>query len=310
METLSLRPYASKQTQLVCPEHFSLNSTLSFLTKDKGTLLLKTAGDFVSFAIDRAGDTFILSVTQQGSRLGITLAGSQVGESDVAWAAKFVADWLDLERDMEPFFSLLRKDEQMKELVEPLQGCRLANNPDLFEAICWAIIGQQVHLSMATKVKEALIKAYGRKVIISDQTYYLFPTCGVLRNAKREDLAKLQLSRQKIEYLLVISQAFHDGTLSREKITALKTRAEKVALLTSLKGVGVWTANFVLITALREMGSIAYGDAALNQVLHKRFATEKKPTPEAVDAIFQRYKGWEAYFNFYLWKSRSVTTSA
>ncbi len=71
----------------------------------------------------------------------------------------------------------------------------------------------------------------------------------------------------------------------------------------SIKGIGIWTANYVLMKSIRDMSCITYGDSGLNKAIHTIFKTKKKPTKDEIDNAFKDFKNWESYLNFYLWKS-------
>ncbi len=75
--------------------------------------------------------------------------------------------------------------------------------------------------------------------------------------------------------------------------------------LIGLKGVGEWTANYILMKTFRIQEAIPYGDAGLNQALKKQLSLTSNPTREQIDTFFKPASGWEAYLTFYLWRSLS-----
>ncbi|MCF6297450.1 MAG: hypothetical protein L3J08_05640 [Flavobacteriaceae bacterium] len=81
-----------------------------------------------------------------------------------------------------------------------------------------------------------------------------------------------------------------------------KNKTERIEQLTKIKGIEIWSANYVLMKSIKDMSCITYGDSELNKVIHTIFKTTKKPKKEEIDAIFKDFKNWESYLNFYLWK--------
>lgn len=74
-------------------------------------------------------------------------------------------------------------------------------------------------------------------------------------------------------------------------------------MLMSVKGIGIWTANYALMKSLKEQSSIPYGDAGLLQaLLIHNIITDKKDGLQ-IRNFFQEMRGWESYVVFYLWRS-------
>ena len=113
----------------------------------------------------------------------------------------------------------------------------------------------------------------------------------------------MKFSRQKIDYLKNVSNAFVENQISKEILHNLKSKEERIKKLTEIKGIGVWSANYVLMKTIRDTSCITYGDSGLNKAIHTIFKTEKKPTKDEIDNVFKDFKNWESYLNFYLWKS-------
>ncbi len=212
-------------------------------------------------------------------------------------------EWFDLKRDIAPFYALLNEHHQLAKFTKTFAGSRLIGIPDLFEAICWAIIGQQINLTFAYKLKRLLVEEYGDKELINGQIHYIFPSPNILQSTDREALIAMKFSRQKITYLQHISDAFVNNQINKNILLNCKNKEERIEKLTSIKGIGIWTANYVLMKSIRDMSCITYGDSGLNKALHLIFNLQKKPTKEEVDFIFKDFKNWESYLNFYLWKS-------
>jgi DNA-3-methyladenine glycosylase II len=207
-------------------------------------------------------------------------------------------------RDLKPFYLKLESHKQTKNFSEKYHGLRLMGIVDLFEALCWCVIGQQINLTFAHKIKTRLVLRYGDSIQLNGESYYCFPTPEKLKAIDRQELVDMQFSKQKINYVINIAQAFCEGQLNKSELLKLD-KAAQMKQLTVIKGIGPWTANYVSMKCLRDMTCIAYGDTGLSSSLHTHFATDKKPSYEVIDEIFKDYKGWESYLNFYLWRSLS-----
>ncbi len=113
----------------------------------------------------------------------------------------------------------------------------------------------------------------------------------------------MQLSASKVNYLKNAAQALTDGTISKTLLQAMPDAESRRNLLTSQKGIGTWTANYVLMKCLRDQSAIPFGDAGLlNSLLSHGIITDKAELKPMYD-LFEKFKGWEAYLVFYLWRS-------
>jgi len=282
------------------PQQFSFAACLVFLDRGYDECLYSVNSQTVRRLIRHSSGLILIEVSVDDTHLIIHCDDD--GDKDEI--VGYITDWFDLDRDLSGFYDLLGLHPQTKDFPKNYYGLRLMGIVDLFEALCWCVIGQQINLTFAHKMKTRLVHRYGDKLIDGNQTHYCFPTPEALLKADREELVAMQFSKQKINYIYNISEAFCSGELDRKELLKL-TKPEQMEKLLSIKGIGPWTANYVSMKSLRDMTCIAYGDTGLSSALHIYFNTEKKPDKATIDKIFKPFAGWESYLNFYLWRSLS-----
>jgi DNA-3-methyladenine glycosylase II len=214
----------------------------------------------------------------------------------------YVTEWFDLQTDLSPFYKLARKDDLLKNLVKQFYGYRIIGQPDLFESLVWAVLGQQINLQFAYTLKQRFVEKFGETLMWNEMPYYLFPSSERVTTLTDEDLLPLQFSRQKSKYVVLIAQAFADGVVSKEKLRGLPLNEAK-AILMKIKGVGNWTANYALMKTFRYPDAFPLEDAGLHNAIKNQLGLKAKPSLDRVKKIFKAYKGWEAYATLYLWKS-------
>ena len=292
-----------RKFKISIPKYFSFKETLSFLDRGFDECLYNLTENTVSRLINLSDGKGIIKVYQNQEHLEIELQKSSISEYNLQEVKDYVTEWFDLNRNIEPFYKLLKNHLLLSNLSIKYSGSRIISIPNIFEAICWAIIGQQINLTFAYKLKRLLVEKYGEKKIINNQIYLTFPTPENLATASRNDLITMKFSRQKIDYLMNISNAFIDNQISKEILYNCKNKDERIEKLTAIKGIGIWSANYVLMKSIRDTSCITYGDSGLNKAIHRIFKTEKKPTKDEIDTVFKNFKNWESYLNFYLWKS-------
>lgn len=275
---------------------FSFKECLWFLNRNFDDCMHVIGPDYVRKAILIDGQPVLFEV-----REGLTVKILQ-GENSPA-IKDFIYDWFDLGTDLTPFYQQLAAHKALSYMSRDFAGLRLIGIPDLFEAICWCIIGQQINLTFAYKTKRRLVEAYGTKIVYEGQDYYTFPSPEVLATADPVALRAMQFSGRKIEYLTGIARVFKEDKMSKALLLSLPNATAQQQALTAIRGIGIWTANYALMKTLRVPSSIPYGDAGLlNGLIAHQIIPDKKDLT-AIDRFFERFKGWESYLVFYLWRS-------
>ena len=284
------------------PQNFSFQECLWFLDRNYDDCLHEVRPNAVRKAIFIQNEPTLIEITENDNHLIINVLIGNNSEKEII---EFVKDWFDYDRDMTSFYQLLHQDSDLKYMALDYDGLRLMGIPDLFEALCWSIIGQQINLTFAYKLKRRFTEVYGTKLIYENAAYYLFPKPEIVANIKVEDLLPLQFSNRKAEYLIEIAKQFVSGNISKEILSAHST-AEAIRLLVSVRGIGEWTANYALMKSLKRLECVTYGDVGLYNALHDLKGFDKRPSRETLDLFFNNFKNWEAYTVFYLWRSLAV----
>lgn len=244
----------------------------------------------------------LFSVTPEARGLRVEVLAPAATPVIIAHIREYVIKWFDLENDLKPFHQLAKADPLLKDLVKRYAGYRIIGQPDLFESLVWAVLGQQINLSFAYQLKQRLVEQYGPRMEYDGQTYYAFPAPDDLMKVSPNDLLALQFSRQKAAYTIGISTAFASGELSTAMIASLPFDQAKEKLM-SVKGIGNWTANYGLMKTFRYPEAFPLEDAGLHNAIKNKLGLRSKPSLKRVKTIFRRYRGWEAYATLYLWKS-------
>lgn len=279
--------------------NFSFKECLWFLNRNFDDCLHNIGPDYVRKAILIDNEPVLFEI-----RDGLSVKVLQGEGSPDA----FINEWFDLHTDISPFYEQLAAYKDLAYMSRDFAGLRLMGIPDLFEAICWCIIGQQINLTFAYKIKRRLVETYGRHTVYEGRKYYTFPAPEVLADADPVLLKSMQLSARKTEYLKGIAKVFKEGKMSKEMLLSLKDVTAQQQALTAIRGIGIWTANYTLMKTLRVPSAIPYGDAGLlNALMIHKIITDKKDLV-SIERFFQHFNGWESYLVFYLWRSLAPQT--
>ena len=281
------------------PINFSFQECLWFLDRNYDDCLHEVGENRLRKLLKTEGGLCLIEVTEKDNSLLIKILQGNFHEKVVI---DFVKEWMDFERDIQPFYDLLKQDADLTFMPTDYHGLRLLGIPDLFEALSWSIIGQQINLTFAYKLKRRLVETWGESVVYEGIQYYAFPAPSVIANLQVADFQDKQFSTRKVEYLIEIAQQFEKGNISKA-ILEKQTTPEAIETLVKIRGIGVWTANYALMKSLKRLECITYGDVGLYNALHKVKGFPRRPSKEEIDELFNNFKGWESYLVFYLWRS-------
>jgi 3-methyladenine DNA glycosylase/8-oxoguanine DNA glycosylase len=139
---------------------------------------------------------------------------------------------------------LLRHDPVLAALHERHPGLRPVLQPDLFTALIRSISAQQVNLAWAATTRRRLAALFGDPHGVGgDEVYRLDPRR--IAGAPPEDIRALQFSTSKARSIIAVAQAFADGTVDPDRVAG-QADDEVIATLVSLRGIGVWSAEWIL----------------------------------------------------------------
>ncbi|WP_042478475.1 DNA-3-methyladenine glycosylase family protein [Bacillus ndiopicus] len=215
-------------------------------------------------------------------------------------AAEYIWEWFDLEQNLEDFYQMAIQDEILKTLVDKYYGLRIIGVPDLFEALVWAIVGQQINLTFAYTLKKRYIEQFGECVIFEGGQFWLFPSPEKIAALNVVDLKQLQFTTRKAEYVIGIAQEMVSGRLSKKLL--LEERDVQKSLM-SIRGIGAWTANYVMMRCLHQSSAFPIADVGLHNALKALLNLDEKPTIKEIEVYAANWQGWQAYATFYLWRS-------
>lgn len=183
-------------------------------------------------------------------------------------------------------------------LVQQRPGLRIPGAFDGFELAIRAILGQQVSVKGATTIAGRLVEAYGDEVTPPGENWpsFLFPEPHTL---VRNDLGKLGMPRSRGDTLSTLAKAVDEGAVTLHHGVDV---SEMVAALTSLKGIGGWTASYVALRALGDPDAFPSGDLGLQKAAAPH---SEKLTAKQLEKLSDSWRPWRGYAALHLWSSLS-----
>jgi DNA-3-methyladenine glycosylase II len=163
---------------------------------------------------------------------------------------------LGAEFELEPFYAWAAEQPVLAELKSRLAGFRPPLAPDPFESLVTSITAQQVSLFAAFAVRNRLIERFGERGDLA----FAFPSRERIARAREEELVALGFSRRKAEYVVGLARA----DLDLDGLAALDDDEVRAAI-TSLRGLGPWTAEWFLARHLARPRAWPTGDLGLRR---------------------------------------------
>jgi len=284
------------------PGIFSFALACSFLERSPRELLHRVDGGRIFKALHTGNEKILFSIQADADELTIDVLNHTPSAAQKNYIIDYVHEWLDLHTDLQPFYNLVEQDKLLGPLTKKYFGYRIVGQPDLFESLVWAVLGQQINLTFAYTLKQRFVEKFGEVIEHEGQQYFLFPSYKEVAQLTPESLLALQFSKQKANYTIGIAQAFASGEITKESLQHLSVQEGKERLM-KIKGIGNWTANYALMKTFRYPDAFPLEDVGIHNAIKNLKGMKSKPTLDQVERIFKKYQGWEAYATLYLWKS-------
>jgi DNA-3-methyladenine glycosylase II len=191
---------------------------------------------------------------------------------------------LGFDFDLVAFSAWAAGEEELAPLVVRFAGYRPTLAADPFEMLVGAITAQQVSLFAAVAIRNRLVERFGRQV----GRVWEFPARARLAAASEEELFSLGFSRRKAEYVIGLARS----DLDLDALAVLPDDEVK-ARLTSLRGLGEWTADWFLARYLGRPNAWPAGDLALRKAVRALYGDVDV---RATGARFEPFQNLTAHY--------------
>jgi len=181
-------------------------------------------------------------------------------------------------------------DPRWARIIEEIGPCRLEPRPDRFGALVRAIIGQQISSKAARSID-------GRLRGLAGEPHAPAPLLAI----GEEGLRSCGLSGVKSRYVLNLARAIHDGEIPLGEVHAWDDE-QVIAALTSIKGIGPWTAEMFLIFALGRQDILSVGDLGIRVGLKNFYGLEQLPGPRECRELTEAWRPYRTIAMCYLWR--------
>ncbi len=253
-------------------------------------------------ALSIQGQTIAFQLTASGTidepQLAYTLLSEEPLTEDLRMATiDRITFFLGLEDDLRPFYAIGRADAVFAPVIEQLYGYHQVKFTTPFEIACWAVLSQRNPMSNSIKVKHLLTETFGSSIKVDGTVYRAFPEPAQIVAADAEKLLSVIRHERRTEYVRAVAAAFDNVN---EHFLRTAPYEDVDAWLQSIKGIGEWSANFVLLRGLGRMDQVPVTEKMMVEAVSKLYNAGQAASAEDVRRIAEPYGLYQGYWAHYL----------
>jgi DNA-3-methyladenine glycosylase II len=249
------------------------------------------------------GQPLEIAVTQvkppDSPRLRVAVTGTDVDSKFKKPVISLLNHMLGLQVDLSAFYRFASHQAKLGPLARRFRGMRPPRFPSIFEAFINATACQQMSLTVGILLLNRLAEVSGLTLEENGVASHAFPRPQDLVHRDPHAIALLGFSRQKVRAMIEMARAIDDGQLSLESLTEV---SDDVALanLQELRGVGRWTAEYVLLRGLGRWHIFPGDDVGARNNLTRWLGLSEDLNYESVQRVLARWRKFGGLIYFHL----------
>jgi DNA-3-methyladenine glycosylase II len=183
---------------------------------------------------------------------------------------------------------LKRVDSALGNAIDRLGKLEREIMPDLFTALIYAIVGQQISTKAVATIWKRMLEKF---TDITPES---------MLKAEVEEIQQCGMSTRKVQYIKSVSETIASGKLKLSELYNLSDD-EVVERLSSLNGVGIWTAEMLMLHSMERPDVVSFGDIAIRRGMMKLYGLESLSRKQ-FQVYRSRYSPYGSVASIYLWK--------
>lgn len=186
----------------------------------------------------------------------------------------------------------LKKDPKFAKIIKQVGDYSVKITKNRYQSLVEAIIAQQLSGSAAESILKKFKKLYKTK----------FPKPIDVIKTSDSKLRSAGLSKMKVSYIKDLSKKIEKNQLNIRKIST-KSDEYVIEQLTSVRGIGRWTAEMFLIFSLGRLDILPVGDLGLKKGIQLMYSFDDLPNEREIEQLAETWRPYRTVATWYLWKS-------
>lgn len=297
-----------KRTLLSCtvqlPPDFRLNDLLSFHRRDPLMVAERVDANTLYKGLTWQGGAACLTIKFQSGHADAELAvDGAAPAAGTELLQVMVQRMLGLTQRIEVFEDAYRHHPQLGRLISQYPGLRVPLTATPFEALTWAITGQQISLSAAVAIRRRLIQTAGLQ---HSGGLACYPDAGRVACMSEAELRQAGFSQAKARTMIELSHSVKENLLPLDEWTVTLPVEEMREKLLQVRGIGPWTINYALLRGFGWLDGSLHGDVAVRRGLQTLLNDSEKVTANAAERWLAEFSPWRALVAAHLWAMKSA----
>jgi DNA-3-methyladenine glycosylase II len=228
--------------------------------------------------------------------------GSSLPPSTRFVAMSALTRLLDVDRCLDDFYNAAADDPGLGQLARLFRGLKPPRFPTVFEALINAVACQQVTLSLGIQLLNRLAETCAGSWDVAGDRAYAFPSPDDLAGLKPDEFRALGFSRQKGEAIIELARSVATHRFDLARLEDLDDAAA-VARLRTLRGVGRWTAEYVLLRGLGRLHVFPGDDVGARNSLQRWLGLLEPLDYDGVQRVLAKWQPFQGlvYLHLLLW---------
>jgi len=216
---------------------------------------------------------------------------------------------LGLNQTIGDFEKFIADNPQLNHLIAKQSGLRVPQAATTFEALTWAIIGQQISVSAAVSVRRNFIQHTGLQ---HSSGIWCYPSAAQVAALTEDDLRPLGFSHSKARTVVELGKIIHSGDLPLDTWLNDYWQGKPLAAQTiydaliQVRGIGPWTVNYALLRGFGWLDGSLHGDVAVRRNLQQLLNTDEKPDEKTTQSWLAAFSPWRALVAAHLWAMQNT----
>ncbi|MFB5662484.1 DNA-3-methyladenine glycosylase family protein [Alteribacillus sp. HJP-4] len=293
-----------KQVEIIPVQPYHFGQALAYLRRSPSLVLEKVNDKGYQRIFTFSGQPVLVRMLFQNppnhKKITVEVCGEKVDKKILNQSVETLKRIFSLTIDPEPFHKLLLKDPVLGKQMSDYIGLRPVLIGDPYESLMWAIIGQQVNVTFANKLKMKLLDLCNNSFQVEGQSFPVLPKPQQVVELGEKKLRENQFSRQKAKYLITVSEAVANRDINFATLAKMPYE-EACQSLIQYKGIGRWTAECVLMRGLGFHDVIPAGDLGIQMIVGQFYKKGERASEKEVRQIAETWSPWRSWVAFVWW---------
>ncbi len=279
------------------PSGYRSGDVLAFHRRDVRTIAERVDDATISKGLLWEGRPACLRIALKpgAAEVGLAVDGDS---ADAAAVEAMARRMLGLTQDVARFERDFADHPEIGAVIARRSGLRVPVTATPFEAITWAITGQQISVSAATSIRRRLIQAAD---VRHSGGLWCYPDAEQILRLTEDGLRPLGFSATKARTIHALATAVSGGGLPLDAWLLAPDAEEIRARLREVRGIGPWTISYALLRGFGWLDGSLHGDVAVRRNLQILLGRADKLTEAETEAWLAPFSPWRAMVAAHLW---------